>query len=243
MATRCSFAQGTTNSFSGHAESASRDVIDHCLLLIPNSGSEVSFINCTRNDLISGIVTLLPPLSTVLEILENVDPDPELMEACRALRKKGFRFALDDFSPEQSKLPFLEIADFIKIDFLASDAAKRRDIYAMVAGTRITLLAEKVETEADVQRAKSEGCKLFQGYFFSKPVILTTRVVPQNHLTYLRLLAALTRAPSDLSQIEALVMSEPSALLSVAPTGKFRPLRFTVCDRLDPRCPPVGRGR
>jgi len=158
----------------------------------------------------TGIVTLLPPASTVLEILEDVDPDPELMEVCRELKKKGYRFALDDFAAEDSKLRFLEIADFIKIDFMASDAAARRKIYALASTSKARLLAEKVETEADVQMARREGCNLFQGYFFSKPVLVTTRVIPQIHTVYLQLLAALSRIPADVAEIERLVLLDAS---------------------------------
>jgi EAL and modified HD-GYP domain-containing signal transduction protein len=204
------FRSGPENVFSGDAEDASRDVIDHCLMLLSEAGSELLFLNCTRHVLMTGMVTLLPPANTVLEILEDVDPDPELMEACVRLREKGYRFALDDFDPEESKRPFLDIVDFIKIDFLASDAAKRQAIYAMADGKDITFIAEKVESASDVQQARDEGCKLFQGYFFSRPVVLRTRAIPQNQAIYLRLLAALARTPTDVCEVERLVLSDPS---------------------------------
>jgi c-di-GMP-related signal transduction protein len=204
------FRSGQENVFSGDADDATRDVIDHCLLLMPTSGRESSFVNCTRNALISGIVTLLPPASTVIEILEDIDPDTELIGVCRDLRKKGYRFALDDFAPEESKRRFLEIADFIKIDFLASNFATRQAIYAMATGKRAVFIAEKIETEEDLQVARAEGCELFQGYYFSKPVIISTREIPQNHAVHLRLLAELTRAPADISEIESLVLSDAS---------------------------------
>jgi EAL and modified HD-GYP domain-containing signal transduction protein len=202
------FRSGHENVFSGDGEDATRDVIDQCLLLMPESEREASFINCTRRALTAGLVTLLPPATTVLEILEDVYPDAELMAACHSLKRKGYRFALDDFGGEREKLPFLEIADFIKVDFLASDAAARKPIYAMAAGAKVTFLAEKVEAEADVKVAQAEGCKLFQGYYFSRPILVSTGVIPQNHIAYLRLLAALTRSPSDVTEIESLVMSD-----------------------------------
>jgi len=202
------FRSGSENVFSGDGEDATRDVIDQCLLLMPENELEASFINCTKQTLMAGLVTLLPPSTTVLEILENVYPDEELIAACKSLKRKGYRFALDDFDGEAAKLPFLEIADFIKVDFRACDAAARKSIYAMAAGTKATFLAEKVETEADVKVAQAEGCKLFQGYYFSRPIMVSTGVIPQNHVAYLRLLAALTRTPSEVSEIEALVMSD-----------------------------------
>ena len=122
------FRAGTNNSFAGNGpigqEDATRLVIDNCLALIPEGGQGVTFVNCTRDALMTGLVTLLPPATTVLEILEDVKADEALLEACRELKKAGYRFALDDFSPQGCSLPFLELADYVKVDFRASDAAE-----------------------------------------------------------------------------------------------------------------------
>jgi len=204
------FRAGTVNAFSGDGEEATRQVIDNCLMLMPETGQGVTFVNCTRQALVTGIVTLLPPATTVLEILEDVDPDPELLLACDALRKQGYRFALDDFAPDDAKRPFLQFASFIKVDFRASDAAERKRVYAMAASVGARLIAEKIETVKDMQDARAEGCDLFQGYFFCKPFVVSTRIIPQNRLIYLRILAALGRVPADIHEIEQLVMTDAS---------------------------------
>jgi len=191
-------------------EAATREIVDYWSMLLSNRGEGFAFVNCTRATLVDGTVTLLPASNTVLEILENIDPDPELIRACHALRKQGYRFALDDFSPLPDRAPLVELADFIKIDFLASDARTRRDIYSMARGSRIRFLAEKIETREDRAIALSEGCTLFQGYFFSRPVTIASRALPQNHFVCLRLLAALNRHPTDLGEIERLVLSDAS---------------------------------
>jgi c-di-GMP-related signal transduction protein len=208
------FRAGTTNSFDGDGpigqEEATRLVIDNCLALIPETGQGTTFVNCTREALVTGLVTLLPPASTVLEILEDVEADEALLEACRELKKAGYRFALDDFSPQGCSLPFLELADYIKVDFRASDAVERREIYDLAAGSGALLIAEKVETLGDIDAAKAEGCAFFQGYFFSKPLIVSSPLIPQSHLTYLQLISELSAVPSNLDRIEKLVMSEPA---------------------------------
>ncbi len=130
------FRSSEVNAFSGDAEEATRQVIDNCLLLMPEGKREISFINCTRIALLGGIVTLLPPSEVVLEILEDVHPDPELLASCRALKKQGYRFALDDFTPDGATLDLLEIADFIKVDFQATDAVTRRAIYSLMDRSR-----------------------------------------------------------------------------------------------------------
>ena len=204
------FRPGAANEFSGDPESATRSVIDSSLFLMPTDDRQITFINCTRETLVSGIVTLLPPKTTVLEILEDIDADPEVMESCRSLKRAGYRFAMDDFTENEINLPFLEVAEFIKIDFTLSNAEARQRIYSIASRANITVIAEKVETESDVETAWSEGCTLFQGYFFCKPIMTRPRVVPQNQLVYMRLLAELTREPADLREIESLTMSEPS---------------------------------
>jgi EAL and modified HD-GYP domain-containing signal transduction protein len=204
------FRAGPDNAFSGDPEEATRRVTDNYLMMVPEANRSTAFVNCTREVLALGLVTLLPPHNTVLEILEDVTPDEEVLASCAALKAQGYRFALDDFSPDPWRVPFLEFADFIKVDFRASDAAERQRIYAMAAGCGATLLAEKVETADDMELARAEGCTLFQGYFFSRPMVMAQRAIPRNHLTYLRLLAALCRQPTDINEVEMLIKSEMS---------------------------------
>jgi c-di-GMP-related signal transduction protein len=191
-------------------EAATREIVDYWSTLLTSRNEGVAFVNCTRASLVDGTVTLLPSSNTILEILEDIEPDPELIAACRALRKQGYRLALDDFSPLSSRAPLIELADFIKVDFLASDARTRSEIYSIARGAGVRFLAEKIETPEERTVALSEGCTLFQGYFFARPVTVASRPLPQNHLVYLRLLAALHSRPADLCEIERLVMSDAS---------------------------------
>lgn len=202
------FRAGDEPSFAGDPERATRDVVDHWLMLMPEATDVAAFVNCTREALVEGIVTLLPPASTVLEILEDIQPDPELLAACRALREKGYRFALDGFSPLRSREALIEFADFVKIDFRASSQPVRREIDSMLQGSWAIRLAEKIESEEELRVARSEGCLLFQGYFFSRPVLLASRSLPQNRLVYLRLLAELHEVPANLRRVEELVTSD-----------------------------------
>ncbi len=202
------YRDGVTDAFSGDPETATQQVIDNYLLLMPEPDEGKGFVNCTRETLLAGLVTLLPPKNTVLEILETVEPDAEVLESCRVLRKRGYKFALDDFSPDRSKLPFLPYADYIKVDFRASDERARREIYAMAAPWNSIMLAEKIETGDEMKIAVKEGCKLFQGYFFSRPSLVSHTVIPNNHLICLRLMAVLSEEFINLQAVESLVMKD-----------------------------------
>jgi len=57
------------------------------------------------------LVHVLPASMTVLEILENLEPTPDLIAACRKLKALGFRLALDDFTFKPKWGPLVELAD------------------------------------------------------------------------------------------------------------------------------------
>ena len=105
---------------------------------------------------------LLPSRTVVLEILENVTPDAELVRACKELKRSGFRLALDDFSPHESKGELVEIADYVKVDFRASSPDTRQEIYKMFRDRKTTFVAEKVETLADVRTAQGKVTRYFK---------------------------------------------------------------------------------
>jgi EAL and modified HD-GYP domain-containing signal transduction protein len=155
-------------------------------------------------------VTLLPPQTTVLEILETVEPDAEVLAACRNLKAKGYRIAVDDFLPRPEMRPLIEIASYIKVDLRLSDAAMRREIHGMTSDSNAALLAEKVEDQEEFDTALGEGYEYFQGYFFCRPKIVANREIPPNRMNYLLLLVELMRTPLNIREVLRIVGLEAS---------------------------------
>jgi EAL and modified HD-GYP domain-containing signal transduction protein len=193
------FRHGAETAFSGDGEFATRTMIDNTVLfgLEKLTGSLPAFVNCTAEALIRGQVGLLPPSMTVLEILETAEPVPELIQACRHLKSLGFRLALDDFVWKPSLEPLIQIVDYIKFDFMLSGERERGEMLARLEGVPVILLAEKVETQRDYQRASAEGFTLFQGYYFCRPTLLTRRKVPANQISHIEVLRLLQQTPLD----------------------------------------------
>jgi len=204
------FRAGTDNAFSGDVEDATNQTIDNCLSMIACASSKNLFINCTRNSLVSMNVKLLPSETVVLEILETVTADAEVVRACRELKRWGFRLALDDFSPYENKGELVDIADYVKVDFRAYDAAARQEIYKIFQRRKIIFLAEKVETLVEVLQAETEGNTLFQGYFHARPEIIAEAQISTGKAVYLQLLAALAKSPMEVREIQRLLLLEPS---------------------------------
>lgn len=204
------FRSGTDNFFVGDGEHATNSAIDSCLSMIACSASPNLFINCTRESLVRGSVKVLPSRTVILEVLETVPPDAEVIKACKQLKHAGFRLAMDDFMPDEGKRELVAMADFIKVDFRSCNAESRKEIYGMCRNKKISFVAEKVETQSEVETAKSEGNTFFQGYFYSRPEIISEAQIPANKLTYLQMFAALAHPDPDFREIERLLLLEPS---------------------------------
>ncbi len=203
------FRSGAENAFSGDIEDATNHTIDSCVSMVACSSSKNLFVNSTRNALVSRSVNLLPSRTVVLEILETVIVDAEVVRACKQLKRDGFRLALDDFSPHGNHGELIGLADYVKIDFRASDPFTRQEIYKMFAKKTI-FLAEKVETLVEVNAALAEGNKLFQGYFHARPEIIAEAQISAGTAVYLQLFAALAETPMNTREVERLLLMEPS---------------------------------
>lgn len=161
------------------------------------TGSRRVFINFGRDVLLKRVPFVLRPESTVVEVLEDVGADEAVVEACRDLKRAGYLIALDDFDIGASAdMTLVDLADFIKVDFRATTAAERQAFVEWKDGRAIHLLAEKVETPEEFREARETGYAYFQGYFFSKPVMLSARNIPATKLNYLRMLSEISKPES-----------------------------------------------
>ena len=203
------FRSGWENCFRGDTDDATRKMIaDGALYGFHElTNGAPSFVNCTRESLVNGLVTLLPT-TTVLEILETVVGDQEIIDACVHYKALGYRLALDDFQMHEGTEGLIELADYIKVDFRLSDAKERAETIALFKGKKVTLLAEKVETEEEFQAALAEGFTLFQGYFFCYPTVFSKKRAPANGANYLYLLSALSNGEFDVIQLSLMLKSE-----------------------------------
>jgi len=185
------FRLGSQNYFSGDCELATRTIVDSWLLhgFESLTGCFPFFLNCTREALVKGLVTLLPISKTVLELVETIEPDEEVVSACRRLKKLGYRIALDDFQFSKKIEPLVELADYIKIDFRLPER-QRRNTLRQLEGSGVRLVAEKIETEDELKTAFEEGFEFFQGYFFDRPTVFSKRKTPADGAHYGQLLKA-----------------------------------------------------
>ncbi len=121
-----------------------------------------------------------------LELTESLvlDDVTDTIEKMQALKARGVSFSMDDFGTGHSslaqlkRLPLNQVKidqSFVRdIDMDANDAAIVQTIIAMTETLGLGVIAEGVETETQLEFLKRNGCPLFQGYLFGRPVPLET---------------------------------------------------------------------
>jgi c-di-GMP-related signal transduction protein len=160
--------------------------------------------------LLDGIPSVLPPERVVLELGADIEADREVVEACQALRNAGYQIAVDDFVPTEWTADLVPLANFLKVDFLATDPQVRKGIDKIRAGGTPVLIAKSIETMEAFDQAVKEGYTYFQGFFFGRPVITEGREVPGQQMANLRLLRALHVPDLSVHQLEELIKHDAS---------------------------------
>jgi c-di-GMP-related signal transduction protein len=206
------FRNGVEDYFNADQELASRSTLDSTLLFGLNTlcDGRHAFVNCTREVLLKDLVTLLPSNQTVVEVLETVEPEDRVVAACKRLKEAGYLLALDDFVPNDPRIPLCDLADIIKIDVRATRPEERAAMLRRYGTAKCRMLAEKLETPQEFQQARDMGFVYFQGYFFCRPELVMGREVPASRLHYIRLLEIVSRSEFDLRELERMIKQETS---------------------------------
>ena len=126
--------------------------------------------------------TGIDPHSLTLEVTESImiGDIAETTDKLLALQKLGVEFSIDDFGTGYSSLQYLQQMPFkeIKIDRsfvidIEKDKGKASivtTILSMACNLNMRVVSEGVETEQQFEFLKRNGCDVYQGFYFSRPL-------------------------------------------------------------------------
>jgi diguanylate cyclase (GGDEF)-like protein len=124
----------------------------------------------------------LDPARLMLELTESMlmERTEQVIALLGQIKAMGVGLSLDDFGTGYSSFSYLKRLplDEIKIDraFVADMAGDPQSaaivaaILALAEGLGLTIVAEGVETEAQLAHLAAHACQTYQGYYFSPPV-------------------------------------------------------------------------
>jgi EAL domain-containing protein (putative c-di-GMP-specific phosphodiesterase class I) len=117
-----------------------------------------------------------------LEVTESAytDNSEQMIELINRLRARGFEIEMDDFGSGYSSLNMLSYMpiDVLKMDmqFVRNITQSAKDfrlvelVLDIARYLKVPVVAEGVETKAQLDMLESAGCDLVQGYYFSRPL-------------------------------------------------------------------------
>jgi EAL and modified HD-GYP domain-containing signal transduction protein len=220
------YRSGATNAYDGADPRTATAKVLNAVFYSPDGhnllGGRPAFVNFPESMLLDGTGFLLPT-NTVIEVLETVEPTPEIAECCRNLQNGNYRIALDDFAYSDQTHPLAPFATYIKVDLRATSRATCKQLVAKYGRGR-TMLAEKVETEEEFRWAAANGFSLFQGYFFARPDVNSVAETPGFKLTYLEILKKICAPDLNFADLAALIERDPGLsykLLRLANSAMF----------------------
>ena len=127
------------------------------------------YINVDQQFLFSDLIEVLPPALVVLEILESVQPTPEVVARCRELRGKGFTLAIDDVvDVDEAYRPLLELAEIIKVDVLGLDATRLTELVRQLKDTHPSI-RHLYMSGYTANLLAEQGVKENHAHFIQKP--------------------------------------------------------------------------
>ncbi|MBD1390375.1 HDOD domain-containing protein [Neiella sp. HB171785] len=173
-------------------------------------GDAPAFINFPELSLLVKVPELLPKERVVIELLEDIEPGPELLAICQKLKALGYRIALDDFAYKEAWRALLPYVDMIKVDIQASTPKQILAIKKLKLDFELELLAEKVETPEEYKKMQQMGFQYFQGYFFSRPEIIQRRGLSPSQTNMVELLAKLAQPECDFAELNTIIQRDVS---------------------------------
>ena len=205
------------------SEKATAEVITNSLESIGLNnitGDKPAFINFTAKLIKEGIPDLLSSKQIYLEILEDQEIDEVFLRSIKQYKELDYKIVLDDFIFKENLIKLVELADIIKIDFLATKSIERNKIMKNIKkyNSNVEFLAEKIETNEEFEEAWDLGYKYFQGYFFTKPEIIEGQRISSYKFTYLKLLEELNKKEPNFKLIEKTVKQDVSMSYSLLST-------------------------
>lgn len=174
------------------------------------TGRKRIFLNFPRALILDGVAQTLPSNITVVSVGSETEVDERLVAACKSLKEAGYLLSLEESSISGAHRELLPFAQIIRGRFKSTVDRDALTQSQCCFGLGKTVLAEGVETRQDYEDASLQGYDLFQGSFFSKPLVIRSREIPAYKPNCLQVLQEVNRAELSFSDLEGVIKRDTS---------------------------------
>lgn len=206
------FKNGRSNLFPGvDKEAPSSHLLSSSFFTVgieQLASGHKAVVNFSRDMLLQGIPAKFSARSTVVMLLDDVQPDEEVIEACRFLVQHGYMLALNNFVYTENSSSLLELVKIIRIDFLHNSSEQIVELVGIAKKYQCKLCADNIDTYEDYERAYNLDFVYFQGSFFTKPENLINKQISSSQMIYMQLIMEVNRAEFQINKLESLLKQD-----------------------------------
>lgn len=178
-------------------------------------GRNLAYLRVTADFLHDDAIEALPSDGVVLELALSQAPDARTLERCRALRDRRYSLALADYAGlDERSTPLLNLVDVVLIDIRRHAAAELKDLTGPLARLPLRLMAQGVQTHAELTHCRTLGFHLFQGHCFARPEIISGRRLSASQGALIQLINLASR-DADTGRIEEAIKREPALAVNL----------------------------
>ncbi|WP_086481004.1 EAL and HDOD domain-containing protein [Oceanospirillum sanctuarii] len=145
----------------------------------------------------------------VLEVLEQVQPTKQVIEALQRLRRKGYTIALDDFVLTEGNQALIQCAQWIKLDTHDYSQEELEKTVQQLKAYPVKLVAEKIESWQEYRDLEAMGFDYFQGFFLSRPRVFKGHQTNSNQKVLLDLLQQLYKEDMNVEELVDTIVKDP----------------------------------
>lgn len=151
----------------------------------------------------------MPAANTVVLVDDDVDIQSYLLGSLLSLKQEGYRI-LVEFRGAPEREPLYRIADILALDCNGLQPEDLGQLVAEAEAYEVPILARRIEHHEEYELVKFLGCKLFQGYFFKRPNVLTTRQPTASEAAKLRLFSAIKGETANYDAVIEIIEADAS---------------------------------
>ncbi|MBQ9493575.1 MAG: hypothetical protein IJR54_07585 [Oscillibacter sp.] len=175
-----------------------------------------AYVNFTPDLILDDFVRKADPAKVVVQITEKFAMDERMETKLRALQEAGYLLVLKNYTGQPRFHHVLNLFDVIRVNFKATNSHFQREAVQKYGTPHTAFMADRLETQDDFYNAFRMGYKLFQGFYYGEPELVSVPLPPLAETAYGKILRAIHQAQSSDLQwdIECARIIERHLLLS-----------------------------
>lgn len=169
------------------------------------SMGKLAFINFTEKCLVNKYPLMFDKSSIVIELVGHKTPTDRLFKIIKFYFEKGYKIALTEYDLDEKWDVLFPYLSMIKVDIEVINPKRLHKVLERLKGHNVKLVAEKVETNFQVQALAEVGFNFYQGYFYHEPEIIEGQTLAPIKTQMLNLISETFHSPLDYDNIATIV--------------------------------------